>query len=67
MGYLRGLGVTAIWVGPVFQQRARMDSYHGYGIQDFLDVDPRFGTRLELAELCAEAHAAGMRIILDIR
>jgi hypothetical protein len=28
------LGVTAIWIGPVFKQRARLDTYHGYGIQD---------------------------------
>ncbi|MGH9841595.1 MAG: alpha-amylase family glycosyl hydrolase [Blastocatellia bacterium] len=64
--YLKKLGVTAIWVGPVFKQRGHLDSYHGYGIQDFLDVDPHFGDRRELVELIAEAHAAGMRIILDI-
>ena len=66
LGYLQGLGVTTLWVGPVFQQRVRMDSYHGYGIQDFLEVDPRFGTRRELAEMIADAHGRGMRIILDI-
>lgn len=64
--YLNGLGVTGLWVGPVFRQRVRVDSYHGYGIQDFLDVDPRFGTRQELAELVQDAHAMGLRIILDI-
>src|SRR5215212_8604957 len=31
LGYLAGLGVTAIWVGPVFKQRGHLDSYHGYG------------------------------------
>jgi glycosidase len=66
LGYLKQLGVTAIWVGPVFKQRGHLDSYHGYGIQDFLDVDPHFGDRRDLVELVAEAHAAGMRIILDI-
>ncbi len=66
LGYLKRLGVTAIWVGPVFKQRGHLDSYHGYGIQDFLDVDPHFGDRRDLVELVAEAHAAGMRIILDI-
>lgn len=64
--YLKGLGVTAIWVGPVFKQRVRLDSYHGYGIQDFLEVDPRFGTRRDLIELVGAAHARGMRIILDV-
>jgi glycosidase len=64
--YLETLGVTAIWVGPVFKQRARLDTYHGYGIQDFLDVDPRFGTRDDLLSLAEAAHARGMRIILDV-
>ncbi|HZB94324.1 MAG TPA: alpha-amylase family glycosyl hydrolase, partial [Herpetosiphonaceae bacterium] len=38
LGYLKNLGVTAIWVGPVFKQRAHLDTYHGYGIQDLLEV-----------------------------
>ncbi len=66
LDYLQNLGVTTIWVGPVFKQRVRVDSYHGYGIQDFLDVDPRFGTRRDLIELVSAAHAKGIRIILDI-
>lgn len=66
LAYLAGLGVTALWIGPVFKQRARLDTYHGYGIQDFLEIDPRFGTRADLLDLVEEAHARGMRIILDI-
>lgn len=66
LGYLNDLGITSIWVGPIFKQRARLDTYHGYGIQDFLEVDPRFGTRQDLFDLVASAHDQGMRIILDI-
>lgn len=66
LDYLRGLGVTALWIGPVFKQRARLDTYHGYGIQDFLEVDPRFGARKDLLDLVDAAHDSGMRIILDI-
>jgi glycosidase len=66
LDYLKGLGVTAIWIGPIFKQRGHLDSYHGYGIQDFLDVDPHFGDRRDLVELVADAHAAGLRIILDV-
>ena len=51
LGYLRRLGVTAVWVSPVFKQVAFEDSYHGYGVQDFLDVDPHFGTREDLREM----------------
>jgi glycosidase len=64
--YLKGLGATALWVGPVFKQRKDLETYHGYGIQDFLDVDPRFGTRQDLRNLVDAAHALGLYVILDI-
>jgi glycosidase len=66
LDYLRGLGVTTLWVGPVFKQRGHLDTYHGYGIQDFLDIDPRFGDRRDLVGLVADAHGHGMRVILDV-
>lgn len=66
LAYLQQLGVTTLWLSPVFKQRGHLDSYHGYGVQDFLDVDPRFGSRAELVTLIANAHAAGLRVILDI-
>lgn len=64
--YLKNLGVTALWIGPIFKQRNDMGTYHGYGIQHFLDVDPRFGTLEELRDLINEAHAQGVYVILDI-
>jgi len=66
LGYLRDLGVTTVWLGPIWKQRAEMDTYHGYAIQDFLDVDPRFGTRQELRDLVDAAHAKGMYVLLDV-
>lgn len=66
LDYLKNLGVTAIWLSPVFKQRGHLDTFHGYGIQHFLDVDPRFGTRRDLVELVDAAHQSGIRIILDI-
>ena len=66
LDYLEGLGITALWIGPVLKQKARLDTYHGYGIQDFLEVDPRFGTREELLALTQAAHDRGTLIILDI-
>ena len=64
--YLSGLGVTTLWIAPVFRQRVEENTYHGYGIQNFLDIDSRFGTRRDLIELVDAAHAAGIRVILDI-
>lgn len=64
--YLQDLGISAIWVGPLLKQRNHLDTYHGYGIQDFLDVDRRFGTRQNLLDLVQAAHGRGIRVILDI-
>ncbi|NDY42877.1 alpha-amylase [Dissulfurirhabdus thermomarina] len=65
--YVRNLGCTAIWLSPVFKNRVeRNDTYHGYGIQDFLEVDPRFGTKEDLRALVRRAHEVGLRVILDI-
>ncbi len=64
--YLENLGVTAIWIGPVWHQRKDLETYHGYGIQNFTDVDPRFGTRKDLRDLVSAAHNRDMYVILDI-
>jgi glycosidase len=66
IGYLKRLGVTALWVSPIFKQVAFEQSYHGYGIQNFLDVDRHFGTREDLKELVETAHQNGIYVILDI-
>ena len=66
IGYLERLGISSIWISPVFKQLASRETYHGYGIQDFLDIDPRFGTRDDLRALVDTAHAHGIRVILDI-
>ncbi|NTV61329.1 MAG: alpha-amylase [Chlorobiaceae bacterium] len=66
LGYLSRLGISAIWVSPVFRQVTGSSDYHGYGIQNFLDVDPHFGTREELRDFVKAAHASGIRVILDI-
>jgi hypothetical protein len=66
IGYLRRLGVTAIWISPIFKQVAFQETYHGYGIQDFLEVEPHFGTREDLKELVRVAHENGIYVILDI-
>jgi glycosidase len=65
LDYLKALGVTCLWIGPVWRQRAELDTYHGYGIQNFLDVDPRFGTRQDLRDLVDAAHARGIYVLLD--
>ncbi|KAH0543430.1 hypothetical protein FGG08_002288 [Glutinoglossum americanum] len=66
IGYLKRLGVTAIWVGPIFKQVAFQDTYHGYGVQNFLEIEKNFGTREDLRALVDTAHSQGIYVILDI-
>jgi glycosidase len=73
--YLKQLGVGAIWLSPVLKNCPwNNDSHHGYGIQDFLEIEPRFGSNpsdpavaeRELRALVDAAHAQGIYVILDI-
>ncbi len=72
LDYLEHLGVGAIWLSPVLQNCQDQDgSYHGYGIQHFLTVDPRFAADKsdpdgELRRLVDEAHARGIYVIMDV-
>ena len=66
MGYLKRMGVTALWLSPVFKQVSFQPTYHGYGIQDFLSVDPNFGDGRALRNMVETAHAHGIYVILDI-
>ena len=51
IGYLKRLGITALWISPIFRQVLYQDTYHGYGIQNYLDVDPHFGNSRRLARI----------------
>jgi alpha-amylase len=44
--YIAGLGCTAIWLSPVFENNK--DTYHGYSIKNYLNIDPQFGTKEDL-------------------
>jgi hypothetical protein len=50
----------------VFRQVPSLESYHGYGIQNFLEVDPHFGTTEQLKHLVQVAHDNGIYVILDV-
>ena len=49
LDYIAGLGCTAIWLSPVFENNA--GAYHGYNINNYLDIDPHFGTKQDLIDL----------------
>ncbi len=75
LDYLSRLGITSIWMTPIFRNRAVQGfgegvppkgGYHGYWILDFLDVDPHFGTKEALESLIKRSQAAGIGTILDV-
>lgn len=63
LDYLQDLGVTALWLSPVYKNQP--DGCHGYWPIDFYAVDERFGTMDELAALVNECHRRGMKVLLD--
>lgn len=63
LDYIRDLGVTMIWVSPVY--RSPMVDM-GYDISDYQDIDPQFGSMADFKELLAEANKRGMKIIMDL-
>jgi glycosidase len=62
--YIKDLGCTSVWLSPVFKNNP--ESYHGYAIENYLEVDERFGTKNDLEELVEMAHDLDMRVYLDI-
>jgi glycosidase len=75
LGYLEQLGVRTLWLSPVLKNSKPgwQFNYHGYGQQDFMNIDERFASdgqrttaERELTELIDEAHARGMYVVLDI-
>ena len=67
LDYIKNLGCNAILITPILKTwPGKEDEYHGYGTQDFLMVNPRFGTIEDFQRLVREAHSRGMYVILDI-
>jgi glycosidase len=79
LDYLQELGAGAIWLSPVLKNcQYSPYSYHGYGIQDYLQIEPRFASdpekarknpqlaEDELIQLIDEAHGRGIYVIFDI-
>ncbi len=59
--YIHSLGVTALYLNPIFEAAAN----HRYNTGDYLKIDPYLGTEEDFSLLCREAQKLGMSIILD--
>src|SRR3954464_9765821 len=62
LDYLASLGVDAIWISPIYP--SPMADF-GYDVADYCDVDSRFGVLADFGRLIAQAHARGLKILLD--
>jgi alpha-glucosidase len=62
LDYLKWLGVTAIWISPIFPSPM---ADLGYDVSNYVDIHPLFGTLADFDELVMEAHERGLKVILD--
>jgi alpha-glucosidase len=63
LDHLAWLGVDALWLSPMYP--SPMADF-GYDVSDYTDVDPVFGSLEEFDALTKEAHARGLKLLLDI-
>ena len=62
LGYLKWLGVSGIWLTPIFPS----PSYHGYDVTNYFAVNPQFGTMADFRRLLRQAHARGIKVLIDM-
>jgi glycosidase len=76
LAYLKDLGITALWLTPIYDNADRLNhremydkqaitDYHGYGAVDLYKVEEHFGTLDKFRELVDKAHALGIKVIQD--
>ena len=63
LDYIKSLGVNAIWLSPVYPTP---NHDYGYDIADYRDINPEYGTLDDFKKLLEEAHARGIKIIMDL-
>ena len=59
--YLHSLGVEVLYLNPIFEAH----SNHRYKTADYRHIDPLLGTEEDFRQLCRQAEALGMRVVLD--
>ena len=66
LDYIADLGATALWSTPLLLDNQPQESYHGYACGDYYHIDPRFGDNALYKKMVDEAHAKGIKVIMDI-
>lgn len=63
LSYLKDLGVTTLWLTPVWKNNN--SDYHGYHVIDFYALDEHMGSMRDYQDLVADAHKLGMKVLID--
>lgn len=61
--YLHDLGVTTLWLTPVWKNTD--SDYHGYHVVDFYALDQHMGSMDDYKDLVVDAHKLGMKVLID--
>ena len=64
--HIAKLGCTAIWPTPMLGDDEEAWSYHGYACSDYYHIDPRYGSNELYAQMVEQAHAKGLKILMDM-
>ena len=62
LDYLRWLGVSGIWLTPIYPS----PTYHGYDVTNYFAINPQFGSMTDFHRLLREAHARGIKVLIDM-
>ncbi len=66
LDFIEGLGVTAVWPNPLYENDQPKESYHGYAFTDHYKIDRRFGSNALFGALCDSLHARDMKMVMDV-
>ena len=66
LDYIADMGFTAIWNTPLLEDDEPSSSYHGYACTDYYKIDSRFGSNWKYREFVQQAHARGLKVIMDV-
>ncbi len=68
LGYIKDLGMTAVWLTPVFENDMTPEygAYHGYAATDLYKIDRRYGSNDEFKAFVDYCHAEGVKVIMDM-
>ena len=63
LDYIAETGFNTLWLNPFYRSPFKDG---GYDVEDFFDVDPRFGALSDFNELARQAHLRGIRVLVDL-